>query len=82
MLHEYYLHFVDIYSFCGYYSHFDEIIRIGHITRYLAPNVCHDLQSFVLVNAIIYIGHITSYLTFNVRPIFYIYSSSESDWCM
>ena len=31
---------------------------------------------------IICIDHITSYLAHNIRPIFHIYSSSVSDWCI
>ena len=31
---------------------------------------------------IIYIDNITKYLARNVRPIFHIYSFSESEWCM
>ena len=35
-----------------------DIICIGHITSYLARNVCHILHSFVLVVDIIFIGNI------------------------
>ena len=86
----YYLHFVDISEFHGYYPHFVDIIHIGHITIYLACNVCHVLHTLVLVVDIICIGHIihilflvmdiicivhiTSYLARNVNPIFQIYS--------
>ena len=73
---------MEIYTFGGYYLHFVDIIRIGHIMSYIYRNVCHGLHSFVLVVDIIYIGHITSYLSRNVRPIFHIYSFSESDWCI
>ena len=31
---------------------------------------------------IIFIGHVMRYLSRNVRPIFRIYSSSVSDWCI
>ena len=76
-----YPHSVDIIRIFGVYPHFVGIIRIGHITSYLASNICHGINSFVLVVDIIYIGHITIYLAHNVRPIFHIYSFSESDWC-
>ena len=94
----YYPHFVDISAFCEYYLHFADIIRIGHSTSYLARNVSHVFHSLVLVVDIICIGHIlhsvvlvmdivcigriTSYLACNVCPIFHIYSSSVSDWCI
>ena len=78
----YYLNFVDICAFCVYYPHFVDIIRIGHIKSYLACDVCHRIQSFVLVVDIIYIDQNTSYLARNVRYIFYIDSFSKSDWCM
>ena len=55
MFRRYYPHFVEISRSYGYYSHFVDII---------------------------YIGHITSYLALNVRPIFHIYSFSESDRCI
>ena len=77
----YYPHFLDITAFFGYDPHFVVIILIGCITSYLARNVRHGLCSFVLVVDVIYIDHITSYLARNNRPIFYIYSFSESDWC-
>ena len=73
---------MDIYKFRGYYPHFVDNIRIGHILRYLDIHACHGLSSFVLDMDIIYIGHIVSYLTFNVCPIFPVYLSSERDWCM
>ena len=73
---------VDISAFHGYYPHFVDIIRIDHITSYLARNVHHGLSSFVLFVDIIYIGHTARYLDNNFRHIFHIYSSSESDWCM
>ena len=69
-------------AFSGYYPYLVDIIRIDHITSYLARNVRQGLHSFVLVVDIIYIGHTISYLARNVRPIFHIYSSSESDWCI
>ena len=69
-------------GFCGYYPNFMDMIRIFHITSYLARNVRHVIHSFVLVVNIIYIGHITSYLARNVCPILHIYSSSESYWCI
>ena len=72
---------MDVSAFCGYYLHFVDNIRIGHITSDLSRNVCHGIHSFVLVVDIIYIGHITSYLARNFHPIFHIYSFSESDWC-
>ena len=94
----YYTHFVEISSFLGYYPPFVYIIRIGHITSYLAHNghhvlqsfvlfidmicIVHIIHSFVLVMDIIYIGDITSYLACNVCPICHIYSSSESYWCI
>ena len=78
----YYPYFVEIYTFGGYYLHFVDIIRIGHIMSYISRNVCHGLHSFVLVVDIIYIGHTMSYLSHNLHPIFHIYSSSESDWCI
>ena len=56
------------------------IIQIDPITSYLARNVHHGLHNFVLVVDIIYIGHNMSYLARNDRPIFHIYSSSDSDW--
>ena len=87
---------MDISAFRGYDPPFVDIIRIGHITIYLACDVHLVLHSFVLVMDIIFIGHIlhifvlvvdiiyigriTSYLTHNVRPIFHIYSYIESDW--
>ena len=71
---------MDISVFCGYYPNFVDIIRIGHITRYLSYNVSHYLYSFVIVVDVIYIDPITNYLAHNVRPIFHIYSFSESDW--
>ena len=77
-----YPHFVDISALCGYYPHFVDIICMGHITSYLDCNVFHGLQSFILVVDIIYIGHITINLAHNVRPIFHVYSFSESDWCI
>ena len=64
------------------YPYFVGIIRIGHNMSYLAQNVSHVLQSFILVVDIIYISHTTIYLARNDCPIFYIYSSSESDWCI
>ena len=78
----YYPHFLDISAFRGYYPHFLDIPCIVHITSYLARNVRHVLHSLVLVMDFIYIGHITSYLAHNVCTIFYIYSSSVSDWCI
>ena len=45
-----------------------DIIRIGHITVYLALHVCHVIHSFVLVVDTIF-GHIMSYLACNVRHI-------------
>ena len=80
--------FVEISTFRGNYSHFldisifVDIIRIGHIMSYLAQNFSHGLQIFILVMDIIYISHTTIYLARNDCPIFYIYSSSESDWCI
>ena len=56
---------------CGYYLHFVDIIHILWIL-WIYP---HFMD-------IICIGHITSYLARNVCPIFHIYSSSVSDWCM
>ena len=38
-----------------------------------------DISAFV---DIFFIGHITNYLARNVRPIFHIYSSILSDWCI
>ena len=70
------------------YPHSLDIIRIGHITSYLAHNICHVLHSlilvvdiicvdyilnsFVLVVNIICIGHIMIYLACNFCPIFHI----------
>ena len=90
----------QITLFCsglGYYPHFVNIIRIGHIIRHLARNFRHVLQSFVLVVDIICIGHIihsfvlvvdiicighiTSYLDRNTCPILHIYSSIVNAWC-
>ena len=78
------------------YPHFVDIIRIGHITSYLARNVCHVLQvfilvmdvvcfcyilhSFVLVVDIICIGRNMSYLSLNFRPISHIYSYIVRYW--
>ena len=73
---------VDIICILRIYLHFVDIIRIGHITSYLAGNIHHGLHSFVLVVNIIYIDHITSYLACYFRPIFHIYSFSESEWCI
>ena len=75
-----------------------DIICIGQITIYLARNVFHIIQIFVLVVDIIWIGyiihsfvlfmdiicigHITSYLAHNIHPIFHIYSSIVNDCCI
>ena len=53
--------------FCRYYLHFVEIST----SRGYYPHFVD----------MIYIHHITSYLARNVRPIFHIYSFSDSDWC-
>ena len=77
----------------GYYPYFAKYrlvdivcsswnIRIVHITIYLDHNVHRILHIFVLVVDIIFIGQIMSYLGRNVFPIFHIYSSSVSDWCI
>ena len=58
-------------AFCGYYPHFVDTTRIGHITSYLACNVCYALHSLVLVMDIIF-GHITIYLARNIHPISHI----------
>ena len=51
--------------FRRYYPHFVEIsVSRGYCSHFMD---------------IIYIDHITSYLAHNVRPIFHIYSFSESD---
>ena len=73
---------MDILRILWTYPHSVNMICIVHILSYLAHNVSHCLHSFILVVNIIYIGHITSYLDRNVRPIFHIYSSSESYWCI
>ena len=80
MSHGYYPHFVDISVFHEYYPQFIDIVRIGHITSYLACNVFHGIPRFVLVVDIIYIGHNTSCLAHNACSIFHIYSSIKSDW--
>ena len=59
-----------------------DIIRIDHITSYLAHKLLPVLHIFVLVVDIICIGHITSYLARNFYPIFHIYSSSANGWCI
>ena len=74
-------HPVEISTSRGYSPHFVNIIRIGHITSYLAFNVHHGLHSLVLVVDIIYIGDTVRYLACNICPIFHIYSYCESDWC-
>ena len=92
-----YSHFVDIICILWMYPNFVDNIRIGHITSYLAQNVCHVLHSSVMVVDIICIGrslhsfvvivdiicicHIMSYLDCNIHPIFHIYSSSVIYWC-
>ena len=65
-----------------YFFLVSDIVRVGHITSYLARNFLPVLHIFimVLVGNIICIGHITSYLDFNVCLILHIYSSSVSDW--
>ena len=89
---------MNIIQILWIYPHFVDIIHIRHITTYLARNVSHVIHSFVLVVDVILIDniihsfvlvvdiicivHITSYLSCNVCPIFNIYSSSGSDWCI
>ena len=55
----------------GYYPPFVGIIRISWI-----------LWVYPHLNNIICVGHIKSYLVWNVRPIFHIYSSIVSEWCI
>ena len=62
---------MDISAFCGYYTHFMDTIHIVLTTIYLARNVCHVLQSLVVVVDIM-LGHITSYLACNVHPACHI----------
>ena len=82
-----YPHLVDIVHILWKYPRSVDIIRIssniriGHITSYLARDVNHVLQFFVLVVDIICIGHITSYLDRNTCPILHIYSSIVNAWC-
>ena len=59
---------MDIIHILWKYPHFVDTIVIGHITSYLALNVCHVLHSFFLVVDIIF-GHNKSYLARNVHPI-------------
>ena len=66
ILRGYYPHFVEISMFRRYYSHFVEIST----SRGYYPHFVD----------IIYIDHNMSYLAHNVRPIFHIYSFSETDW--
>ena len=63
----YYLHFMEISMFRRYYPHFVEISTSGDYYPHFVD--------------MIYIDLITSYLARNVRPIFHIYSFSESDLC-
>ena len=56
-----YLHSVDIIHVSWILSAFKDNIDIGHITSYLALNVCYFLHSFVLVADIIF-DHITIYV--------------------
>ena len=74
-----YVYIIHVLWIC---PHFVGIIRIVHNTSYLARNVQHGLHSFVLVVDIIYIGHAMNYFAYNFHPIFHIYSSSESYWCI
>ena len=77
----YYPHFVDIYVLRGYYPHFVEISMFRryypHFVEISTP--CGYYPHFV---DIIYTDQITIYLAHNVRPIFHIYSFSESDGCV
>ena len=80
-LHVYYPHFVDIFVLRGYYPHF---VKISMFRRYYPHFVeistpCGYYPHFV---DIIYIDHIKIYLAPNDRPIFNMYSFSESDWCI
>ena len=54
--------------FCGYYPHFVDIYVFHGYYPHLVDIIC--------------IGNITRYLDHNVCTIFYIYSSSVSDWCI
>ena len=67
-----------------YFVLISDIIRIFHITSYLACSVLLVLHSYVLVVVvdIICIGYITKYLARNFYPKFHILSSSVSDWCI
>ena len=93
MFHGYYPHLVDIYVLRGYYPHFVEISMFRRYyphfvdistSRGYYPHFV-DISTFRWYYPhfvdIIYIDHITSYLARNVRPIFHIYSFSESEWC-
>ena len=74
------MHFVDIYVLRRYYPNF---VEISMFRRYY-PHFVEMSTSrgyYPHFEDIIYIDHIISYLAYNVRPIFHIYSFSESDWC-
>ena len=62
---------VDVIRILWIYPHFVDIVRILWISR-IYPHFVD----------IICIGHIMSYVACNLRPIFHIYSSSVSDWCI
>ena len=77
----YYSHFVDIYVLRGYYPHFVEISMFYQYYPHLVE-ISTSRGYYPYYVDMIYIDHITIYLARNVRPIFHIYSFSESDWCI
>ena len=81
MFRGYYPHFVDIYVLCGYYWHFVEISMFRRYYRHIVE-ISTSRGYYRYFVDIICIDHIMSYLARNVRPIFHIYSFSESDWYM
>ena len=90
----YYPHFVEISTFRGYYPYLLDIYVLrGYYPHFVEISMFHRYYlHFVEISTprgyyphfmdIIYIDHITSYLARNIRTIFHIYSSSESDWCI
>ena len=65
------------FSDCRYYPHFVDI----HIP-WILPAFCGYNGYYPHFVDIISIYHIKIYLACNVRPIFHIYSSIVSDWCI
>ena len=79
--HGYYPHFVDIYVLHGYYPHFVEVSMFRRYYPHFVK-ISTSREYYLHFVDMIYIDHITSYLARNIRPLSYIYSFSESDWCI